>query len=133
MQILNPKMVTTTAYGSLLAATLCLAGGCSSASAPPAPPAPPSTGAGPGTRSSSGSSGSSSGSSSGGISSSSGSSSSSSSSGGIPMTGVCAGNGTRVLTNTQADAFVDDFEESMISPGWSSFNDTSPQINMFKM
>jgi hypothetical protein len=38
-----------------------------------------------------------------------------------------------MLTNSQADAFVDDFEEATISPGWSSFNDTSPQINMFKI
>jgi hypothetical protein len=47
--------------------------------------------------------------------------------------GVCKGNGTRVLTNSQADAFVDDFEEAVISPGWSSFNDTSPAINMFQI
>jgi hypothetical protein len=47
--------------------------------------------------------------------------------------GVCKGNGTRVLTNSQPDAFVDDFEEAMISPGWSSFNDTSPAINMYQI
>jgi hypothetical protein len=45
--------------------------------------------------------------------------------------GVCKGNGTRVLTNSQPDAFIDDFEEAVISPGWSSFNDTSPMINMY--
>jgi hypothetical protein len=49
------------------------------------------------------------------------------------MTGVCAGNGTRPLTNTQADAFIEDFEESAISPGWSAFNDVSPTPNTFKM
>jgi hypothetical protein len=47
--------------------------------------------------------------------------------------GVCKGNGTRILTNSQPDAFVDDFEEAAISPGWSSFNDTSPAINMFSI
>jgi hypothetical protein len=36
-----------------------------------------------------------------------------------------------VLTNSQPDAFVDDFEEAMISPGWSSFNDVSPVENSF--
>ncbi len=55
-------------------------------------------------------------------------------SGGIPPTGVCAGTGTRVLTATQPDAFVDDFEEAAgISPGWSSFNDVSPTINAFQI
>jgi hypothetical protein len=50
------------------------------------------------------------------------------------MTGVCAGNGTRVLTNSQPDAFIDDFEEAMmISPGWSSFNDVKPTINAFQI
>ena len=50
------------------------------------------------------------------------------------MTGVCAGTGTLPLTNTQADAFIDDFEEaSGISPGWSSFNDVSPTINAFQI
>jgi hypothetical protein len=33
--------------------------------------------------------------------------------------------------NTQPDAFIDDFEEAMISPGWSSFNDVSPVENSF--
>jgi hypothetical protein len=55
----------------------------------------------------------------------------SSSSGTIPTTGVCAGSGTRVLTTAMADAFIDDFEEAMISPGWSSFNDVSPVANSF--
>ena len=31
------------------------------------------------------------------------------------------------------DAFIDDFEEATISPGWSSFNDVSPQPNFFKI
>ena len=30
-----------------------------------------------------------------------------------------------------ADAFIDDFEGAMISPGWSSFNDVSPVPNSF--
>lgn len=39
-----------------------------------------------------------------------------------------------MLTNTQADAFIDDFEEPTgISTGWSSFNDVSPTINAFKI
>lgn len=38
-----------------------------------------------------------------------------------PTTGVCSGAGTRVLT--LADAKVEDFEASVISPGWSSFSD----------
>jgi hypothetical protein len=49
------------------------------------------------------------------------------------MSGVCAGTGTRPLTNSQPDAFIDDFEEAMISPGWSSFNDVKPTINAFKI
>jgi hypothetical protein len=39
-----------------------------------------------------------------------------------------------VLTNTQPDAFIDDFEEPAgISPGWSSFNDVSPTANAFQI
>jgi hypothetical protein len=38
-----------------------------------------------------------------------------------------------VLTNSQPDAFVDDFEEAAISPGWSSFNDVSPTVNAFQI
>jgi hypothetical protein len=44
---------------------------------------------------------------------------------------LCDGAGTRALTS--ADGFVDDFEEMMISPGWSSFNDVMPTENFFKM
>jgi hypothetical protein len=55
----------------------------------------------------------------------------SSSSGGFPaQTGVCKGAGTRVLTNTMADAFIDDFEEAVISPGWSSFSDVPSMLNV---
>jgi hypothetical protein len=62
------------------------------------------------------------------------STSASSSSSGLPTMGVCKGSGTRVLTNTQADAFIDDFEETTgISPGWSSFNDVMPTPNAFLM
>ncbi len=64
-------------------------------------------------------------------SSSSSSGSTSSSSGSVPTTGVCANAGTRVLTTSMADAFIDDFEEAMISPGWSSFNDVMPTPNSF--
>jgi hypothetical protein len=42
---------------------------------------------------------------------------------------VCAGAGTRILG--PADAFIDDFEEAVISPGWSSFNDVQPTPNSF--
>src|SRR5208283_2637302 len=61
------------------------------------------------------------------------SSGSSSSSGGVPTTGVCANAGTRVLQNSQANAFIDDFEEAAISPGWSSFNDVSPIVNAYQI
>jgi hypothetical protein len=44
---------------------------------------------------------------------------------------VCAGAATRVLTSSQPDAFVDDFEAATISGGWSSFNDVSPVANSF--
>ena len=46
---------------------------------------------------------------------------------------MCANNGTRILTNSQPDAFVDNFEEAKISPGWSSFNDVSPVPNAFSI
>ena len=71
-----------------------------------------------GTASSSGATSSSSG---GATSSSSGGATSSSSGAGTPS--LCDGTGTRVLTTAATDAFVDDFEEPMLSPGWSSFND----------
>jgi hypothetical protein len=53
-------------------------------------------------------------------------------SGGAPATtGVCAGTGTRALSIDQGK--VDDFEEAMILPGWSSFNDVQPTMNAFKI
>jgi hypothetical protein len=42
-------------------------------------------------------------------------------------TGVCAGMATRMLSLDQGK--VDDFEEAMILPGWSSFNDVMPTAN----
>ncbi len=62
----------------------------------------------------------------------SGTSSSTNTTSGVPPTGVCAGAGTRVLTTSTADAFIDDFEEAMISLGWSSFNDVTP-ANSFQI
>jgi hypothetical protein len=50
---------------------------------------------------------------------------------GLSPTSVCYGAGTRVLTNSMADAFIDDFEEATISPGWSSFSDVKPKQNLF--
>lgn len=44
---------------------------------------------------------------------------------------VCDGPGTRPLTAT--DTFIDDFEETAISPGWSSFNDVQPTPNAIKI
>jgi hypothetical protein len=52
---------------------------------------------------------------------------------GLPPTSVCYGAGTRVLTNNMADAFIDDFEEPTISPGWSSFSDVMPKQNAFQI
>jgi hypothetical protein len=57
-------------------------------------------------------------------------------SGGSAPASVCDGAGTKVLTTD--NAFIEDFEEAMISPGWSSFNDLgAPGVdaadNMFKM
>jgi hypothetical protein len=51
----------------------------------------------------------------------------------VPTTGVCAGTGTRVLANNAADAFIDNFEEAALLPGWSSFNDVSPTANAFQL
>jgi hypothetical protein len=144
MRLVNSKTTMTTAYVSLLAASLCLGGACSSGSAPAAAPDGSTGGtSGGGSGSSSGVSGSSSGTSGGGSGSSSGVSGSSSgtsgggsgSSSGVgpPTMGVCAGTGTRMLTTSQADSFIDDFEEATISPGWSSFNDVSPTINAFQI
>jgi hypothetical protein len=116
---------------SLLAASFWLSVACSSGTTPV------SNDVGDASTGGSSSGGSSSGGTSSGASSGSGSGSSSgggsSSSGGTPLptTGVCANNGTRVLSNDQSDAFIDDFEEAAISPGWSSFNDVSPVENSF--
>ncbi|HVX97376.1 MAG TPA: hypothetical protein VHK47_20855, partial [Polyangia bacterium] len=46
-------------------------------------------------------------------------------------TGVCAGEGTRMLGLDEGK--VDDFEETAILPGWSSFNDVQPVGNAFKI
>jgi hypothetical protein len=46
-------------------------------------------------------------------------------------TGVCAGNGTRILTIDQGK--VDNFEDAALSTGWSTFNDVMPVGNSFKM
>jgi hypothetical protein len=35
--------------------------------------------------------------------------------------------------NNAAGAFIDNFEEAMISPGWSSFNDVMPTHDVFKI
>src|SRR5579859_4080024 len=140
MRRLSSKtMAATAAYGSVLAAGICFSGACSTGSSPAASGTSSSGSAGSSSGSTSssgsGSSSGSAGSSSGTASSSSGSSGSGSgsSSGGPPPTGVCAGTGTRTLTNSQPDAFIEDFEEAAISPGWSAFNDVSPTINSFKM
>jgi hypothetical protein len=133
---LRSRLAVTGGHVSILAAGLCLTGACSTGSTP-ASALDGSASSSSGSTSSSGASGSSSGSGSGSGSGSSGGSSgassgASSSSGGPPTTGVCANNGTRILTNSQPDAFIDDFEEAAISPGWSSFNDASPP-NSFKI
>jgi hypothetical protein len=52
---------------------------------------------------------------------------------GLPPTSVCYGAGTRPLTKSKADAFIDDFEEGAISPGWSSFSDVMPKQNAFQI
>lgn len=52
---------------------------------------------------------------------------------GLSPTSVCYGAGTRPLTNNMSDAFIDDFEEAAISPGWSSFNDVMPTQNAFQI
>jgi hypothetical protein len=75
-----------------------------------------------------------SGTSSGGAGASGVTSSGSGSSGYPAQTGVCAGAGTRPLTNTPLDAFIDDFEESTgLSKGWSAFNDVMPTQNSFML
>ena len=48
-----------------------------------------------------------------------------------PTTGKCADTGTRALTLDQGK--IDDFEETAILPGWSSFNDVQPVSNAFKI
>jgi hypothetical protein len=52
---------------------------------------------------------------------------------GLSPTSVCYGAGTRPLANNMSDAFIDDFEEAAISPGWSSFNDVMPTQNAFQI
>jgi len=54
--------------------------------------------------------------------------------GGAPDSGVssvCSGTGTRILT--LANARVDDFEDAVLSPAWSTFNDVLPTPHVFKM
>ncbi len=94
------------------------------------PAATPDSGSDAANTSSSGTTSSSSGTT---TSSSSGTTSSSGSSSGPPTTGVCANAGTRALTDTPSDAFIDDFEEAMISLGWSSFSDVMPTPNSFQI
>jgi hypothetical protein len=119
-------MTMTLGYLSVVTASVCMGGACSTGSSPAGSPdgsANSGSGGTSGTLDSSGGGGSGSG---GAVDSSSGST--------IPTTGVCAGNGTRVLTTSQADAFVDDFEEANgVSAGWSTFNDVTPTINSFKI
>jgi hypothetical protein len=65
---------------------------------------------------------------------SSGSSSGGGSSGVQPDAGtpsICDGPGTLVLDS--ASAFVDDFEECALLPGWSSFNDEVPEGGLFRL
>ncbi len=135
MRHLNSRMAQTAVFTSWLVGSVCLGGGaCSTGSSPPSVDGSSSGGTTSGSSSGlSSSGGTSSGSGSGAASSSGGTSGSGSSGGVIPTTGVCANNGTRVLTNAQPDAFIDDFEEAAISPGWSSFNDVSPTINAFQI
>ena len=52
---------------------------------------------------------------------------------GLPPTSVCYGAGTRPLTRNRANEFIEDFEEAMISPGWSSFSDVMPRPNAFQI
>ena len=118
-------------FASLLVASFWLSVACSTGTTPAG-----ASGDDGGTSSGSGSgSGSSSGSaSSSGSGSSSGTSSGSSSGAGIPTTGVCANGATRILTNSQADAFIDDFEGTAgISQGWSSFNDVAAGTGPFQI
>jgi hypothetical protein len=103
-----------------------LASACSSGTANPN-----GTGAGGSTTTPSGSS--SSGSTNSGTTGTGGTATGSTSTSTVPSTGVCANAGTRVLMNTQADAFIDDFEGAAISPGWSSFNDVMPTPNSFQI
>jgi hypothetical protein len=52
---------------------------------------------------------------------------------GLPPTSVCYGAGTRPLIKNRANEFIEDFEEAMISPGWSSFSDVMPRQNAFQI
>jgi hypothetical protein len=67
----------------------------------------------------------------GGSGGSSGSGGSAGTDGGTEPPSVCDGKGTRPLA--LGDAKIDNFEEAMISPGWSSFNDVMPTPNSFKI
>jgi hypothetical protein len=49
--------------------------------------------------------------------------------GGVPS--VCDGKGTRILP--LANSRVDDFEDTLLSPGWSTFNDVMAAPNSFKL
>jgi hypothetical protein len=143
MRYLQSRMAHTVLGAAFVASSIWMSGACSTGSAPAGgdngssgggSSSGSTSGSGSGSSSGSGSGGGSSGSSSGAAGSSSGGGSDGGSSGSGPiLTGVCANNGTRALTNSQSDAFIDDFEASAISPGWSSFNDVSPTINAFQI
>jgi hypothetical protein len=131
-------MAETSLCASFVLASVWMAGACSTGSAPAgSDDSGVSSGSGGSSSGSASSSGGTGGSGSSSGSSSGGGSSGSSSGSVLPTTGVCANTGTRVLTTSQADAFIDDFEESTgISPGWSSFNDVSDDAagqNVFKI
>lgn len=51
----------------------------------------------------------------------------------MPQASVCDGNATRKLTNTKADALIDDFQASMLSVKWSRFSDVMPVANSFDL
>jgi hypothetical protein len=53
--------------------------------------------------------------------------------GSIPLPSVCDGAATRMLSSSKTDAFVDDFEASVLSPRWSHFSDVMPEPNSFKI
>ncbi len=130
MRNLTLKMTGTAGFSSVLILGLWAAAACSSGttSATGAQEAGATTSTTTSSGSSSGTTTSSSGTTSG---STSGTTSSSGSSSGMVTSGVCVGAGTRMLGLNSSDEFIDDFEEAMISPGWSSFNDVMPTPNSF--